>query len=247
MVGKLKTLGADVHQYGTSWLEADTFLRTEVMAQDPHAVYVPPFDHPDIWEGAATIVEELDEQIGHYDGVVCSVGGGGLFSGIMQGLLRSGQRRSKPVRVLAMETEGADSLKQSVAAKTCITLPAITSIATSLGARKVAETAFMLAQREEVTCMAIPDGQAAMATVKFADDERSLIEISCGASVAPVYCGYLRETMGKGMTDEEWARQRVVIVVCGGNNVTLGILDGYRETYGERYTKMNRLTCAADP
>lgn len=47
-------------------------------------VYVPPFDHPDIWDGHATLVPELVEQL---DGVkpaavVLSVGGGGLFLGV---------------------------------------------------------------------------------------------------------------------------------------------------------------------
>lgn len=45
---------------------------------------MPPFDHPDIWDGHATLVTELVEQL---DGakpaaVVLSVGGGGLFLGV---------------------------------------------------------------------------------------------------------------------------------------------------------------------
>ena len=35
------------------------------------------------------------------------------------------------------------------------------------------------------------------------------------------------------MSDDQWKRQRIVVVVCGGNNVTLGMLEGYREKYGK--------------
>lgn len=44
------------------------------------------------------------------DAIVCSVGGGGLFSGIMQGVEGIGWQ----TKVLAVETVGADSLSQAV-------------------------------------------------------------------------------------------------------------------------------------
>jgi L-serine/L-threonine ammonia-lyase len=233
MIGKLKTLGATVHQHGASWLEADTYLHSEFLDKDPNGIYVPPFDHEDIWDGAATLVEEVDQDIGDYDSIVCNVGGGGLFAGIMEGLSRHKQLRRKTVRVLAVETKGADSLTQSVGKGEHLTLPEITSIATSLGARKVAKQAYIWAQKEEVTCLALSDAEAAMGSVRFADDERFLVEVACGVSIATVYGGHLRRVLGKGMSDDEWKRQRIVVVVCGGNNVTLGILNGYKEKYGK--------------
>jgi L-serine/L-threonine ammonia-lyase len=233
MIGKLKTLGANVHQHGASWLEADTCLHTEFLDKDSNGVYVPPFDHEDIWDGAATLVEEIDQEIGDYDAIVCNVGGGGLFAGIMEGLERRKHFRRKTVQVLAVETKGADSLTQSIAKGEHITLPEITSIATSLGARKVAKQAYMWAQKEEVTCLALSDAEAAMGSVRFADDERFLVEVACGVSIATVYDGWLRQIFGRGMSDDQWKRQRIVVVVCGGNNVTLSMLEGYREKYGK--------------
>jgi L-serine/L-threonine ammonia-lyase len=233
MIGKLKTLGADVHQHGLSWVEADAYLRSEFLEKDPNGVYVPPFDHEDIWEGASTLIEEIDDQIGDYDAVVCSVGGGGLFSGIMEGLARRNHGWGHPVKVLAVETEGADSLAQSVATGKHITLPAITSIATSLGARKVASKAYEWAHARGVHCLVESDAQAAMACVRFLDDERFLVEVACGVSIAPVYNGHLRQILGRGMSDVQWKQQRIVIIVCGGNGINTEILDGYREKYGK--------------
>jgi L-serine/L-threonine ammonia-lyase len=231
MIGKLKALGANVHQHGASWQEADAYLHAEFLDKDPNGVYVPPFDHQDIWDGAATIVEEIDQQIGDYDAVVCNVGGGGLFCGIMEGLSR--RKRAKTTKVLAVETKGADSLMQAVAKGEHITLPEITSIATSLGARKVAKQTFLRAQREEVTCLALSDAEAAMSSVRFADDERYLVEVACGVTIATVYGGHLRQTLGRRMSDDQWKRQRIVLIVCGGNNVNLDILDAYRKKYAK--------------
>lgn len=238
MVGKLKTLGADVHQTGANWYEADTYLREELLRRDENGVYVPPFDHPDIWHGASSIVEELDEQIEDYDGIVCSVGGGGLFAGIMEGLSRRKYFTDKKVKVLAVETQGAHSLAASIAKGEHITLPAITSIATSLGAPKVAAQAFKLAQEDNVSCLVLSDAEAAMGSVRFADDERMLVEAACGVSIATAYNGQLRRVLGKGLSDEEWKQQRIVIEVCGGSNVTLSLLASYREKYSENAESM---------
>lgn len=57
-------------------------------------VYVPPFDHPKVVEGHATMVVEVEEQLRKQgrkaDAVICSVGGGGLLAGILTGLASSG-------------------------------------------------------------------------------------------------------------------------------------------------------------
>lgn len=138
-------------------------------------------------------------------------------------------------RVLAMETVGADSLSASVRAGELVTLPGITSIATSLGARRVSEKTWEWVRRvgeEGLVCATVTDREAALACVRFLDDARILIEVACGATVAAAYNGDLRRYLGKGLTDEEWATRNVVVVVCGGSHTSLEILEKYRTTYG---------------
>lgn len=252
-IAKLRLLGATVHQVGSDWSGADKFLRTELLARDDPkaAIYVPPFDHPHVWEGAASIVDEVVAQTagsllaaasrsgsgsgntgnhsGKIDGIVCSVGGGGLLSGIMEGVERL---KDKP-RVLAIETLGADSLNQSVRAGELVTLPAITSVATSLGAVRVAEQAFEWTRSAaHLTSHVVSDADAVAGSVRFANDALMLVEVACGAAVAPVYNGDLRRVLGAGLRDEEWAGKNVVLIVCGGSNVTLEMLRAYQERFG---------------
>ena len=228
MIAKIRTAGAtDVIQVGEHWTEADRYLREEIIAKDPNGVYVPPFDHPDVFEGNAKMIDEIAEQMEHTrpDAIICSVGGGGLFCGIMKGLERASWG---DVDVLAVETRGADSLHTSLCQSSLATLPAITSIATSLGAVRVSETAFSYAQRSNVKSVVLSDAEAAMGCWRFADDERMIVEAACGVSLALCYDGKLKKLLPSLSKDS-----RVVVVVCGGSNATLAMLEEYKKTYGQ--------------
>ncbi|KAI1452705.1 pyridoxal-phosphate dependent enzyme [Annulohypoxylon moriforme] len=253
MIDKMRLLGAKVHQVGSHWALADAHLRSELLAHDPAGVYVPPFDHPDIWKGASTMVDELVYQVkphnvSQIDGIICNCGGGGLLNGIMTGIENNfpspslPHQKSKP-KVLAVETIGADSLNASVRAGELVTLPAITSIATSLGAPRVSEESFRWSQEASyLTSLTVSDAEAVAATSRFADDARMLVEVACGATIAPVYNGDLRRLLGgESLSNEEWREKNVVVIVCGGSNVSLEALRVWEEQYGVREMDMYKI------
>jgi L-serine/L-threonine ammonia-lyase len=207
---QIAAIGAAVEVDGAVWDEAnEEALRR---CRSGTAAYVPPFDHPDIWDGNATLIDEAVAQApGGFDVVVCAVGGGGLMCGVLEGLHRNGLAR---VPVIAVETEGAASLHASVQAGALVTLPAITSIATTLGAKRVAQAAFDWTRRHPVHSVTVSDTQALDACLQFADDLRILVEPACGAALAvayerlPVLAPF----------------QRPLLVVCGGIAVDLAKL-----------------------
>ncbi|ORY32226.1 tryptophan synthase beta subunit-like PLP-dependent enzyme [Naematelia encephala] len=224
MIAKIKAAGAtQVFQHGATWREADDYLRTEVLARDQGGVYVHPFDDQHVWDGAATLIPEIQEDLRgqQADVIVCSVGGGGLFTGIAQGL---GDDSS--TQIIAVETLGAESLNASIKARQLVTLPGITSLATSLGATRVAERPFALAQQNNVHSVVVTDAEAVRACLSFADQERMLVEPACGASLAMAYEAKLKDVCADLNKDS-----RVVIVVCGGSNINLDMLAEYKETY----------------
>lgn len=230
MLEKIKLAGASqVIQQGATWFEADTYLREEVLPKDAGGVYVPPFDHPAVWRGHATMISEIKAQLADmngddsFDALVCSVGGGGLFSGLMQGLEEAGDT----VKVVAVETLGANSLNAALEAGELIAIPGITSIATSLGAVRVAKRAFEYGQQDNVSSVVVTDKEACVACIRFAEDERMLVEPACGATIALAYDNKLREILGSPDKD-----QKVVLVVCGGRNISLDLLAEWRELYG---------------
>jgi L-serine/L-threonine ammonia-lyase len=234
MFARLRTWGAsDVVVHGDSWQFADQHLREIVMEQarqkGVQAVYVPPFDNPRVWAGAQTMIEEMQEQVPDGEAphaVVCSVGGGGLFSGIMQGVQKAGW--SSSTQVIAAETKGAESLNYSLEKGELSTLSAITSLATSLGAIRVAPRAFELAQSDNVKSIVLTDAEACMGCWRFADDERILVEPACGVSIALAYQpSKLRELVKNFGPDS-----RVVLIVCGGARIDLDTIAKYRERFG---------------
>ncbi|PHH64218.1 hypothetical protein CDD81_4832 [Ophiocordyceps australis] len=168
--------------------------------------------------------QDQGQHLAKIDAIICSVGGGGLLCGIMQGLDSLATTRHRP-RLIAMETAGADSLAQSLLQQQHVTLAGITSLATSLGARRVAEQAFRYALRShQVTSVVLTDEDAICACRRFLDEERFLVELACGVCLALCYHGRVAELVPGFSRDSV-----VVVVVCGGSNMSLGMLTAYMD------------------
>lgn len=196
---------AELIVHGASWQEANELALSMVDADD---AFIHPFDDPLLWEGHATLVDEVVKSGLKPDAVVLSVGGGGLLSGVIQGLRRNGWT---DVPVVAVETEGAASLHGSLRAGRPITLNAITSVATSLGAKRVCEQAFAYCSEHPVRSVVVSDQAALAACRRFLDDQRVLVEPACGAALALGY-EHLAEI-------EDYAT--VLFIVCGGVTATV--------------------------
>ena len=68
-----------------------------------------PFDDPLLWQGHASLIDEIASVHRKPGAVVLSVGGGGLLAGVVEG--RGNGWHDVPV--IAVETEGASSLAAS--------------------------------------------------------------------------------------------------------------------------------------
>ncbi|KAJ5681764.1 Serine dehydratase-like [Penicillium maclennaniae] len=271
-----------------------------------------PFDNEPIWQGNSTIIDELEKQLPPaanaeeeevyrgralpLDAVLCSVGGGGLLNGLVMGLekrrpqkLQNAPATTKPINILAIETDGTDSLAAAIASNSLVSLPKITSQATSLGAIRVSETTFQYAVAPppgiKVHSAVLTDAEAARGCLRLVDDERFLVELACGvcieaaigdaatatpASANPVAVGQSPKKRKRGSNDtghrdegygddrlsstendnetdpepeaESKMKQlipdlnensRVVIVVCGGSNVTIETAGEWRKLLAE--------------
>ena len=193
--------------HGPSWQEAHAHALTLL---GPTDAFIHPFDDPLLWQGHASLVDEVAATGWVPDAVVVAVGGGGLLCGVLQGMHRHGWAH---VPVVAAETRGADSLAQSMAAGERIVLPAITSVATSLGARQVCKQAFEWTQRHPVLPVVVSDRAAVAACHQLLDDQRVLVEPACGAALAAL----------QAWPGSLAGAQQVLVVVCGG--VTTALTD----------------------
>ena len=221
LVARLKEEGArNVYQHGQSVMDADYHLRETILPRDPDGVYVPPFDHPDVWDGNATVMDEIAAQLGYEapDLVVCSVGGGGLMNGVMQSLDDHGW--SDRTSVLAVETKGADSLDHALRANRAVKLEKITSKARSLGVATVSEKTLEYARRPQVSNAVLTDADAARGCLLMARHERLMVELTAGVAVALCEKGQLERFSGRQLDPEA----KVVLLVCGGNDISIEML-----------------------
>lgn len=200
----IRSEGAEVVVHGDSWMEANARAQELMISTD---AFIHPFDDPLLWEGHATMIDELARQGERPDLVICSVGGGGLLCGVVTGLQRNGWG-STPV--LAAETAGADSFAHSLRAGAPALLSQITSIATSLGARKVCDRAFDLTTEHPIENVVVSDSAAVAACAAVLLEHRILVEPACGASIAALdsQSAFLK------------AANSAMVILCGGVGVT---------------------------
>lgn len=201
---KIQQEGAELIVHGENWNASDPVARK--LAEPDKACYVPPFDHPLIWQGHATMIEEVAKEGFKPDVVLLSVGGGGLFCGVLEGMHRCGW---KDVPVIAVETEGAATLATSIAKGRAVTLDAIHTVATSLGATRVADKALEWVGSHPVISQIVTDEQALNAVKRFAEDHRMLVEPACGATLSILYDSL--ECLRKF--------EKVLVIVCGGAGI----------------------------
>lgn len=200
--------GAEVIITGKNWNEAHQHATT---LADKGAAYIHPFDDPYLWQGHASVIDEIFQASVTPDAVVLSVGGGGLLCGVVEGLRR---HNGHDIPIIAVETKGADSLSTASLAKKHIGISGIDSIATSLGATTVAKRAFELLSEHPIHCHVVSDHDAIGACHHFIDDHRVMVEPACGASLSAVYNG-CEALKGK---------QNIVVIVCGGVGVSISQL-----------------------
>lgn len=205
MINKIQEEQAHVVQIGKDWQEADHYAQQQCRLHK--AIYVPPFDHPLIWTGHATMIHEIAASGLRPDAFIVSVGGGGLYCGVMEGLNDVGWEH---VPVFAVETEGAASFAAGLQAGRVVELEKIETVAKSLGARAVTPKAIEYAKSSKTQSVVVSDSDAVQACVEFSYDHRLLVEPACGAALS--LCSANNFALS--------CFEHVVVIVCGGASIT---------------------------
>ncbi|CAL9728523.1 hypothetical protein MOUN0_D06128 [Monosporozyma unispora] len=229
MINKIKKAGANVIAYGNHWAEANDYMKNVLMESldknTTEAIYVHPFDDPRIWEGHSTMIDEIvetlsSEQLQNVKGIVCSVGGGGLFNGIIRGLER--HNLVKRIPVIAVETKGCDSLNKCFLEGKYTKLDKITSVASSLGATAVSEKTFESATKYNSKSIVLNDKEVVDTCLKYADDFDIISEPACGASI---HLGYNIDIVQRALNTKLTSKDIIIIIVCGGSVNTMKDLE----------------------
>ncbi|MGW5620957.1 threonine ammonia-lyase [Streptomyces olivaceus] len=109
-VSATREYGAEVRLHGQ--VVDETLAAAQEYAERSGAVFIHPFDHPDVIAGQGTVGLEILEQCPEVRTVVVGIGGGGLVAGIAVAV-----KAVRPdVRIVGVQAEGAAAYPPSLAA-----------------------------------------------------------------------------------------------------------------------------------
>jgi threonine dehydratase len=161
---------------------------------------IPPFDHPDIIAGQATVGLEIVEQLPEVGTVAVPVGGGGLASGIAAALCAF-----KPsARLVTVEPENSAALAAAIRAGRIVRLERTSSVADGLLPLSVGVLNFAHL-RDRAEPVTVSEDAIVEATRWLYLDEKLLVEPSGAVTTAALRSSAFAPT---GPT---------VLVVSGGN------------------------------
>jgi threonine dehydratase len=180
-------------------------------------VLVHPFDDPLVAAGQGTVGLEVLDDLPGVTRVYASIGGGAFAGGVASAL----KAVSPSVRVFGVQTHGADAMARSLAAGELIELPAITSIARTLGAPKVCAFTLGLVRELLEEVIVVDDAEAAAALFLLLERTKYLTEpaASCCLAAAERHRGQFGPA------------EKAVLVLCGGN-VSAGDLSDFWRRFG---------------
>jgi threonine dehydratase len=188
-------------------------LRTATaLAEREDLAVVPPFDHPDVIAGQATLGLELAEQLPEVRSVVVPVGGGGLIAGVVAGLAAAGST----AEVWGVEPVGAAKLRDALAAGAPVRLARAVSVADGLLPLAVGDLpwAVLQAHRARLRGVVCVDDDSITAAMHF-------LRKRCAVTAEPSGAVTAAALRGGGLRPDPPA----VLVVSGGN-LDAALLEG---------------------
>lgn len=132
-VAATRGYGADVQLVGTVLEEA--FAGAVEFAEQTGAVFIHPFDHPDIIAGQGTVGLEILDQVPDVGTVLVSTGGGGLVAGVA-----SAVKALRPdVRLVGVQADSAAAFPPSLAAGEPVALESTQTLADGIAVARPGE------------------------------------------------------------------------------------------------------------
>jgi threonine dehydratase len=198
-IAGIRAAGADIRIGGARYndaLAACTAFIAETGARSVHA-----YDAFETIAGQGTVAREWDAQAGTpLDTVLVAVGGGGLIAGMAAWW-------AGRVKVVGVEPEGSRALHAGLAAGGPVDVDVQSVAADSLGARRVGDMVYEIAQRQVADVVLVTDAAISAAQRTLWSDFRVAAEPGGAAAYAALLSGAYKPVSG----------ERVGVLLCGAN------------------------------
>lgn len=197
-VARIRSYGAAVVQEGATYAEA--LARAGAYARATGAQPIHAYDAPLTVCGQGTIAREMDAQAPHLDSVLVAVGGGGLLAGVAAWY-------ASRAKVIAVEPATCPTLERALAAGAPVDIVPSGLAMDSLGASRIGDIAFNVAQAHVERVILIGDDQIRLAQSWLWSRLRLMTEPGGAAAFAALLSRSYRPQPG----------ENIGVILCGAN------------------------------
>jgi threonine dehydratase len=187
----------------------DCVVAARTRAAETGAVFVHPFDDPQVILGQATLGLELLDQVPDLQTVVVPLGGGGLIAGIA-GVVK----RVRPhVRVVGVQAAACAPYPAALAAGVPVEVNAVSTIADGIAVKRPGDLTLPLVARWVDEVVVVSEEDTAEAMVLLLERAKLVVEGAGAVGVAALLSALVKPS-AEGAT----------VVVLSGGNVDAGLL-----------------------
>jgi threonine dehydratase len=192
--------GAEVIFHGTT---VDACLSAaHEYAQEQGAVYIHPFDHPDVVMGQGTIGLEILEQCPEVRTIICAVGGGGLVSGIAAAV--KGLRPD--VKVMGVQAKRVAAFPPSLAAGQPVRIQPGTTMADGIAVGRPGDYTFAMVSRLVDAVVTVSEESISQALLLCLERTKQVVEPAGATGVAAIL-------------EHSYAIEPPVVALLSGGNI----------------------------
>lgn len=185
-VAATKGYGATVELVGHTVDEA--LIAAQQYAERTGAVFIHPFDHPDVIAGQGTVALEILEQCPEAATIVTGVGGGGLVSGMAV----AAKAMRPDLRVVGVQAAGAAAYPPSLAAGEPVRLPSYSTIADGIAVGRPGDLTFAHVSKLVDDVVTVSDEDTSQALLMLLERIKLVVEPAGAVAVAALLSGAVR-------------------------------------------------------
>ncbi|MGW1292593.1 threonine ammonia-lyase [Streptomyces sp. NPDC002533] len=198
-VAATREYGAEVRLHGQ--VVDETLAAAQRYAEETGAVFIHPFDHPDIIAGQGTVGLEILEQCPEVRTIVLGIGGGGFAAGVAVAV-----KALRPdVRIVGVQAEGAACYPPSLAAGYPVSLDAPATMADGIKVGRPGDVPFALVEELVDEVRTVTEDELSSALLLCLERAKLVVEPAGASPVAAL------------LSDPKAFRGPVVAVLSGGN------------------------------
>ncbi len=198
-VAATKGYGAAVELVGSTVDES--LVAAQEFAERTGAVFIHPFDHPDVIAGQGTVALEILEQLPEVGTIITAIGGGGLISG-----MAVAAKALKPdIHIVGVQAAGAAAVPPSLRAGTPVRISHISTIADGIAVGRPGDLTFAHISKLVDEVVTVTDEEIARALLMLLERCKMVAEPAGSVGVAALLAGAAQ------------INKPVVAVVSGGN------------------------------